>query len=364
MKKLEEMSLEELLEYDANHYVLTRKEFLNVKIYTITSSVMNLPTVMVPVFIHNLLFNLNIFNILSTGLIATNSIIAINNMIHSIQNQYFSKIYDTYRKNLSLRKELMRLYNTLLEDLVEEIKKSTIDKDQLTVAILVGQYLIPKGIVTYTKSFHRILTVKEWKIISSYDSNLSNNQENRQGIYIPMGYGCCRHYNSFISDILTKMNLKNEVLSCLICNSEEFNQRKKEVNYNANHVIIGYQKDNRYHLIDPYNNCYSFVKEKDYFYDMDKDVVLIPDFTETELWNQKNCIYHPDIPYQHFDKQKIIKIANKIENCLFLESERNHFIEFKMEHLELLKKIAYLVPLELERTAEKEKQKRKEYRHH
>ena len=95
MKKLEEMTLEELLEYDTNHYVLTRKEFLTIKIYATTSSVMNLSTIMVPVFIHNLLFNPNIFNILSTGLITTNSIIAINNTIHSIQNQYFSKNYDT-----------------------------------------------------------------------------------------------------------------------------------------------------------------------------------------------------------------------------------------------------------------------------
>ncbi len=359
MKKLEEMTLEELLEYDTNHYVLTRKEFLTIKIYATTSSVMNLSTIMVPVFIHNLLFNPNIFNILSTGLITTNSIIAINNTIHSIQNQYFSKNYDTYRKNLSLRKELMRLYNTLLEDLVEEIKKSTIDKDPLTAAILVSRYLIPSGIVTYTKNFHRILTVEEWDIISNCDTSVSDDQKNRQGIYIPMGYGCCRHYNSFISDIFTKMDLESEVLPCLFCDSKDFNQREKNFNYDPNHLVIGYQKDNHYHLIDPYNNYYSFVKGKDFFYDMDNDAILIPDLTKARLLNQKDCIYHSDISYQHFDKQKIIRIANKIGNSLLLESERQRFIKFKIEHLELLKKIAYLAPLELERTTEKEKQKKK-----
>lgn len=92
MKRLENMSLEELIEFDNKHKVLSFEDARALKILNIIAR----------------------------------------------KNKYSRKDYDMYREKLPIRIELERLYDELLHDLLCEIEESSFDKDPLTLCILVG----------------------------------------------------------------------------------------------------------------------------------------------------------------------------------------------------------------------------------
>lgn len=307
MKRLENMSLEELIEFDNKHKVLSFEDARALKILNIIAR----------------------------------------------KNKYSRKDYDMYREKLPIRIELERLYDELLYDLLCEIEESSFDKDPLTLCILVGSCLIPNGLLSYTQNFHSITSVDQVKQVFNEDPDFyTRRYAEIGGIYTIAGFGCCRHVNSFVSDLLRKKGINSDKITCLRTNTElELMERQGS----TNHVITGYIDNDKYHMVDCYNKIYTYQKQGDFYYN--KSNYVIPDFSYP-LLQQYPFYYNPNIAYESFDSKEIEERVSKIQ-FLFNEKEYQRFLKFKQEHFELYKKIAYLIPIELERTEEKEKQKLK-----
>jgi len=259
--------------------------------------------------------------------------------------------YQNYRTNLPIYIILNEAYNIFLEDLVTEINHSSIEKDVLSIAILIGDFLIPKGLLGYTKKFHNTDSDRFFTIVNT-DFHLRYNEI--EGLYILAGYGCCRHINSFISDVIKKYGLESDKIECIQDTPEEIKKRIQNNNFDTNHLLTGYIINNQYHLIDCYNHIYSLQKT-DEFYECERPKKIILDLSQNS-WFQKKLYWKPNIEYYSNTKAEITKRQKQIERLLN-NGELKRFIKFKQNHFELIKKIAYLAPLELERTEDKEKMK-------
>lgn len=269
------------------------------------------------------------------------------------------KSYDSYRNSLPINKELKRLYNIILENLAKKIKNLNMDKEPLDIAILVSYFLLPLGCLSYTNKFHNI----EKNVYSDIADYFDNNFSTLQGLYVIAGYGSCRHVNSFIVDLFMKLGIKADKISCystLINNPNKINNELLENNFEPNHLIVGYIHNNKYHLIDPYNkvyslgnneSCYSHLYLEHNIYNC-----IVPNFSISLF--QKELYWNPNIAYQSHNIDNINERINKIFEILH-DGEKNNFTRFKITNFETIKKIAFLTPIELERTKEKEKHKQK-----
>lgn len=361
MKKLENMTIEEIIEFDKKQPVLSRIQFeinkkQNILTYLFLPNILSLSININNLIIYPSIINLYAFSI--SGIATAFSIKPITNSLKYKKNLIKSETYEEYREKLPIRTEIERLYNKLLDDLIKEIDESKIDKDPLSIAILVGDYLIPSGLLSYTKKFHII--TKTWEDISFIDCSFYPYPSTKEGLYVTAGYGCCRHINSLISDLFTKKGIISDKLVAITDTKEDIELKINQFNFDNNHVVVGYIYENKYHIIDGFNNSYSIIKDKDYYYYQEiPGKVIIPDLSNTVFSNEIN--YSPDIEYSFFDIKEVEEKEKKIGNLL-IEGELKRFIDFKINHFELLERLAYLIPLELERTKEKEKQKVKRKR--
>lgn len=256
--------------------------------------------------------------------------------------------YNKYRKSLSIYKAIYILYHQILDDLVLEIMSSSIEKDPLSLSILLGNYLIPFGFLSYTPNFHPTNSKKLFSIDEEYQYN-----SYIDGAYILAGYGCCRHVISFISDFFNKIDIPNDKITCIVAKKEEIMNNMLEQT-SPNHAIIGYGMDYKYYLADIFNQIYHLeIKEEYIENDLKRKIVL--DYTNTNLF-QPTLYWNPNLEYATFTKEEIKEKDFKVRVALW-QGETERFGKFKQEHFELYQKLAYLVPLELERTTEKENQK-------
>lgn len=112
--------------------------------------------------------------------------------------------------------------------------------------------------------------------------------------------------------------------------------------------------DYKYYLADIFNQIYHLeIKEEYIENDLKRKIVL--DYTNTNLF-QPTLYWNPNLEYATFTKEEIKEKDFKVRVALW-QGETERFGKFKQEHFELYQKLAYLVPLELERTTEKENQK-------
>lgn len=261
--------------------------------------------------------------------------------------------YENYRSNLPIHKELKKTYEKFLSDLLNEINLSTIDNDPLSIIILVAYYLIPNGILSITKKFH-LIDSGIYKIDYDYRSYVT---KDLLGTYIASGYGSCRHFNSFISDLIKIKGLKSDKITCIFGNINDYNETKKNLIYtHNNHVISGFIYQNNYYLIDALWNKYNLIETEEYFYNDSNFYIL--DFLYNDI--QKDLNWNPYIPYKTFGENEIIEKRNKIYTIL-KNGEFKRFEKFKINHLKDLYKIHTLSLLEIERTTLKENQKAKKY---
>lgn len=353
MKKLKNMSLDEVIQFDQEHRVLSRQEIKQIIIKNqleIISKPSQLPKVKIA---KKLKLNPNIIATIATGNKISLSTIYIENK----QTPSLSEIYEMYRESLPVLNELKQLYNKLLEELLKEIEMSEFDKDPLTLCLLVGLYLIPNGLLSYTNKFHDITATSIKKELTSRNVDFFTKRNAKmEGIYTIAGYGCCSNVNSFMADLLRLKGISCDKIQCILKQSaEEIQTIEENFDYRNNHLVIGYIEKDTYHIIDIYNYHYSYIMDNNFFYNGNS--YIIPDFSDP-LLQEESFFYHPNIPYVSYTNKEIEERLIKIRK-LINEKEHKRFLQFKEKHLELYKRIAYLIPIELERTIEKEKQKLK-----
>lgn len=256
--------------------------------------------------------------------------------------------YNIYRKNLPIYKKIETLYHKLLDDLVLEIMSSSVKKDPLSLSILLGNYLIPSGLLSYTNTFYPTNSKSLFSCENQYEYNTHIN-----GAYIVAGYGCCRHITSFVSDVFHKMKITNDKITCIHAKKEEifFNVPEQ---LKANHLILGYEANQKYYLADIFNQIY-YLPINDKYIETGCIEKIILDYTKTNLF-QSILNWNPNLKYATYTQEEINERKYKIAMALHL-GEFKRFERFKQEHFELYQKLAYLVPLELERTRKKENQK-------
>lgn len=319
MKKveLENMSLEELLEFENNHKVLSYEEFHYTKNYR-------------KIMLIDLIYP------------AGKKLIDINKLL--------TEDYNKYRKSLTIYQVINMLYDKILEDLILEIKNSSIEKEPLSLSILLAEYLIPHGLVSYTHSFHETNSQN----LFSGDGNY-NYECYAQGMYVLAGYGCCRHVTSFISNIFHKMKIPNDVITCMEATKEEIFFHMLE-HLTATHAILGYEMDGKYYLSDIFNRIYNLSIKKKYI-ENNHLFKLVLDYTQTNLL-QPNLYWNPNLEYATVTEKELKEKRNKVA-ISFQKKEWDRFQKFKENHYDMIQKIAYLTPIEFERTEEKENQKRK-----
>lgn len=257
--------------------------------------------------------------------------------------------YNKYRKCLPIYKIIYLLYNQLLDDLVLEVMNSSIEKDPLTLLILLGNYLIPFGFLSYTSSFHCTDSEKLFKN-NNYEYDYSSYIE---GSYVLSGYGCCRHVASFASDFLTQMGIPNDIITCITAKEEQIINNMIEHTF-PNHAIIGCKINSKYYLVDIFNQVYPLEIKGEYI-ETNLQCKIVLDYTNTNLF-QPTLHWDPNLEYATFCKEEVKEKDFKVAIALRQE-ETERFNKFKQEHFDLYQKLAYLVPLELERTMEKENQK-------
>lgn len=312
MKKLEAMNIEKLLEFENKNRVLSFGEFLYTRNY--------------------LKYKLMDY----TGYLTE----------EKMRDTYRLLEYDyvKYRKKLPIYQIIYTLYHKILDDFVLEIKDSTMEKDPLSLAILLGDYLIPSGFLSYTPTFHKTDSEKLFSLDEKYDYD-----SYIEGAYVFASYGCCRHVTSLISDLLHKMNISNDIIPCI-------EETKETILFDilnhtiVTHAILGYEMNGKYHLADTINGIYNLSISKDYIETNTKRKIVL-DYTSTYLFQQK-LYWNPNLVYGTITEEEIKEKKTKVRKALQIETDR--FQKFKKNHFELYKKLAYLVPLELERTTEKE----------
>lgn len=343
MKENNFKDLNELIEFDKKNRLLSNMEFNLNKYSALVSSAF------IPFSIY-LLVNQHdfIYLILSTAalLSSTSSLISLK--------KFKSLNYDDYRSNTPIYIELEKTYNKLLEDLLNEIELSTIDDDPLSIILLVANCLIPSGFLSVTKRFHPLTSNDIYKIDHNF---LSDCDIRLFGTYIASGYGCCRHINSFISDLLSKKGLKSDKVACIFNSLNNYGNLKENVDYIPNHLITGFIFDEQYYLVDAFNLRYNIKKEENYFTSQDNAYYIL-NFTNTAY--QKEINWNLNIEYKNFSDEEINEKTKKIKTAI-ANGEGSRFLDFYYKHVEEINKIHKLSLLEIERTSETEHQKTKKY---
>lgn len=260
----------------------------------------------------------------------------------------FNNEYKKYRESLPIYQIVTNLYHKLLEDLALEIIDSSVEKDPLSLSILLSSYLIPLGLLSYTNRFYHTNSNSLFTKSRAYDyiSYID-------GAQILTGYGCCRHVTSFISQLLHKMEISTDIITCAQIPEKEILFHMLE-NLSLNHVIMGYEKNDKYYLMDVYNLIYN-LSCKQYYIETGLKYKCVLDYTETKLFQPK-LNWNPNLEYDTHTEKEIKEAKNKIVIALN-NGELHRFIEFKQRHFDVYQKLAYLTPLELERTIKKEAQK-------
>ncbi len=261
-----------------------------------------------------------------------------------------NKLYKEYRTHGLIYQTIEELYLSLLDDLIAVINRTAVEKDPLSLSILLGDYLIPSGLLSYSTKFHYIDSRKLVCMDDDYIFFHSN-----YGKLIFCGYGVCRHIVSFVSDILNRMGIINDKIPCHSLEVENIVPSLMR-NANPNHLILGYPYKNHYYLADITNHIYNLSIENEYIEKGWKEKLVL-NYTKTYLF-QESLSWSLDIPYGSFSKEEVMKRKKKVELCL-LAGDREKFIEFKRNHLDMLEKIAYLLPIEMNRNIEKEQEKQR-----
>ena len=360
MQKLSNMSLEKMLEYYKNKKILSKTEF---RITNITNIIATIGIANIPIYkVNQLIINSNLSNTLATSIAISLASFTGINIINNIAKGKPIKIYknyNTYYESQELYKEIEKLYNEILNDLVAKLNTFPINKDPLTISLLLN-YLINHGILSYTKKYHRIRSSKEWKNIRKCDVDYLKEKHELEGLYIIAGYGCCRHLNSIIADVLEKMDIKSDKICCLMNTEENINKNIEKYNFKCNHVIIGYIDNNQYHMIDPYNDYYCIYPDEN-FYSCEKEKTkYIPILTYSML--QSKSVNHTDLQYVYPNINEINEKRKKVIAFFKDQNIIRELVQFKNEHMTSYMRIAYLMPIVLEAHNTNEYQKIKEYR--
>ena len=261
------------------------------------------------------------------------------------------KLYTEYRIHGLIYQTVDGLYSSLLDDLVAVIDDTKIEKDPLSLSILIGDYLIPVGLLSYTTTFHCTGSMKLFSTSEDYYFHHYGDE----GKYVFCGYGCCRHIISFVSDIFNRMGIINDKVICYSLEVENIiPSLKKEIN--PDHVILGYILNNQYYLTDINNHIYNLSVESEYVEKRKKEKLVL-DYTMTNIF-QDSFHWSFDIPYGFFTEEEVMESRKNLELCLSA-GDYQKFLDFKKDHLDAITKIAYLLPIELNRNNEKEQSKQK-----
>lgn len=221
--------------------------------------------------------------------------------------------YDKYRKSLSIYKTIYTLYNQLLDDLVVEIMNSSIEKDPLSLSILLGNYLIPLGFLSYTPIFHCTSSEKLFSEDEGY-AYLGY----IEGGFIFAGYGCCRHVVSFASDVLHKIRVPNDKITCITATKEEILSNILE-NSSPNHAIMGYEMGGKYYLADIINKRYYLPIKKEYV-ENDLQEIIILDYTKTYLL-QPTLYWNPNLEYATVTEEIVNEKKYKVAMAFHLKED-------------------------------------------
>jgi len=152
------------------------------------------------------------------------------------------------------------------------------------------------------------------------------------------------------------MGVKCDKLTCIYGDVNLLDKRINDVDFNPNHLIAGYISDNKYHLIDTYNSKYSYTECDNYYLDSYSHYGIIP-FFEKNLY-QKELNWNTNIEIDLSNEDEINKKRNYVFRYFF-EEWMDIFYKFKKDHLDIYEKIAFLAPIDLNRTSEKEYEKLK-----
>lgn len=257
--------------------------------------------------------------------------------------------YCEYRKNLPIYQELERSYNEILEKVLNELDKINLNEDTLNLIISLCNYLIPNSYLSTTDYFTR--NFKYYLPNIFYGVFLSKN-----GSYIITGKGVCRHINGFISDILNIKGVENYLVS------GELTSLRKKGKFKINHVINGIIENNKYYLIDGFNNYYNIEEKEDYFMNNMRSI-FIPDYSAIRhklKQEYKRPFYL--LPYELPCSQEELKERITDIYKIMLSSGYQRFEKFKQENFDLYQRVEILNEIELHRTLHKEKQKVKRKR--
>lgn len=160
---------------------------------------------------------------------------------------------------------------------------------------------------------------------------------------------------SFVSDFLHKLEVPNDKITCITAMRKEILSNILKDSF-PNHAIMGYVMNNKYYLTDILEQIYYLPIEEEYV-ETGLQPKIVLDYTNTHLL-QPTLYWNPNLEYATAKEDVINEKKYKIAMALHLE-ESQRFERFKQEHFEIYQKLAYLIPLELERTTEKENEKRK-----
>lgn len=254
--------------------------------------------------------------------------------------------YNEYRNNLPIKKELDRSYNELLEKILIELDRLSLNQDAITITITLSEFLIPHAYLSLSNSFDK---QNHNKIPLSIYLNFIDNTFNN-GYFITTGKGVCRHVNSFICDILNKNGIETYLVGGTLQNP-----KNKRLKLKVNHAIIATIENEKYSLIDGYNNTYVISEGKDYFFNTGNSFYkLIPDFTidENYMHSYKRLFYL--LPYQEIINRDELNDRIRDIYKIMLSRGYHQFERFKQENLALYQRINTLTELEYNRTLLKE----------
>jgi len=341
MKENNFKNLNELIEFDKKNRILSSAEFKLNKYSTLVLSGF------IPFSIYSLANKPDFISFI------LNSAFLVSNAYSLYSLKKLSLDYEKYRSNIPTYIELKNTYDKLLEDLLNEIELSSIDNDPLSIALLTSQYLIPNGLLSITKYFHIITSNEVYKIEYDY---LADCDIQLLGTYVTNGYGCCRHINSFISDLLSKKGIKCDKVPCIFESLDNYDNIENG-NYASNHLITGFIHNDYYYLVDPFNSRYNLIKNKNYF-SSDSSNFYILNFTNVAY--QKNLNWKHNLEYKNFSNSEVNEKFEKIKYAIN-KGEALRFTNFYIKHIKEIEKIHKLSLIEIERTYETECQKTKKY---
>lgn len=265
----------------------------------------------------------------------------------------FERVYTTYRVHGFIYQVIDELYQKVLEDLIDVIVDTKIETDPLSLSVLMSDHLIPFGVLSYSKRFHSTSSSKLFAC-SNVDIFYHLDEKKNYGKVVFCGFGCCRHVASLVGDLFEKMGIVVDRVPCFSLKQEEIPSALLE--QNVNHLILGYLWNHQYYLVDIMNQHYALSAEEEYIETRDDDKLVL-DYS-SPLWFQDFFHHTFDMDINSFSMEEVLECKRKVVECL------NHgalekFQQFKKDHFDIYEKLAYLVPIEMNRSTWKENQKRK-----